>query len=117
MKYTGNLLERWTRALQEFLTAPQGSETSPASLRQLDDLVLYHYRGCPFCARVERVLGELGIRIEMRNILSDKSHEAELIRGGGKRQVPCLRIRRENQDDEWLYESTAIIRYLRSHLD
>jgi len=83
-------------------------------VQRFDDLTLYHFRGCPYCRRVERALRELGIEIGKRNILSNRDNEAELIQGGGKRQVPCLRIRRQSQPDEWLYESSAIVRYLRT---
>jgi glutathione S-transferase len=36
----------------------------------------------------------------------------ELIEQGGKRQVPCLRITKEDGEVEWLYESKEIRRYL-----
>ena len=37
----------------------------------------------------------------------------ELIRGGGKSQVPCLRIDHPGGTTQWMYESTDIIAYLR----
>lgn len=113
MPYIAGLVERWTRTLQAFLSTPGTGDTPPPRAKRIDDLALYHYRGCPFCARVEHVLDELGIQVDMRNILSDRDYEAQLIQGGGKRQVPCLRIKHRNQPDEWLYESSAIIRELR----
>lgn len=43
---------------------------------------------------------------------SDAKHHLALLKGGGKGQVPCLRI--ESQGNiEWMYESDAIINYLR----
>ena len=30
-----------------------------------DDLSLYHYEGCMYCGRVRRVLGELGVEVEL----------------------------------------------------
>lgn len=49
----------------------------------------------------------------MKNILSNVEFKTELISGGGKKQVPCLRIETENNEARWLYESADIIRYLR----
>jgi len=43
-------------------------------------------------------------------------NNADLIAGGGKSQVPCLRIETENGDVRWLYESIDIVRYLKTHL-
>jgi len=44
----------------------------------------------------------------------DAGNNADLIAGGGKGQVPCLRIEHENGSVEWMYESVDIIRYLQS---
>ena len=44
---------------------------------------------------------------------SDAKHHLELLEGGGKGQVPCLRIKSQGKI-EWMYESDAIINYLRS---
>jgi len=41
-------------------------------------------------------------------------NKADLIAGGGKSQVPCLRIEGENGEVRWMYESTDIVRYLKS---
>jgi len=35
-----------------------------------------------------------------------------LIKEGGKRTVPCLKITDENQKVTWLYESSDVINYL-----
>ncbi len=43
-------------------------------------------------------------------------NNADLIAGGGKSQVPCLRIETENGDVRWLYESIDIVRYLKTDL-
>jgi len=34
------------------------------------------------------------------------------MQGGGKTQVPCLRIEQAGGEVEWMYESDDIIRYL-----
>ncbi len=76
-------------------------------------LVLYEYFTCPYCFMTRRVIKQLGIDIERRDILKNSYFRQELINGGGKSQVPCLRID-ENNQVIWLYESVDIIRYLKS---
>ena len=43
-------------------------------------------------------------------------NNADLIAGGGKSQVPCLRIETGSGDVRWLYESIDIVRYLKTRL-
>ncbi len=78
-----------------------------------DDLVLYEYFTCPFCFMTRRVIKQLGINIERRDILKNSDFRQELTKGGGKPQVPCLRIE-ENNQVTWLYESADIISFLKS---
>ena len=49
----------------------------------------------------------------MKDILRRRANKAELIDGGGKKQVPCLRIQK-GKEIEWLYESDAIIDYFQN---
>ena len=49
--------------------------------------------------------------LELRNT-SDRQNHAELIKGGGKTQVPCLRIDDGIGNVQWMYESDDIIQYL-----
>lgn len=74
-------------------------------------LALYHYPACPFCALVRQSLKHIDVPVEQRDIHKNASFRQELIREGGKPQVPCLRIE-ENGTVSWLYESRDIIRYL-----
>ncbi len=76
-------------------------------------LVLYEYFTCPFCFMTRRVMTQLGIDIERRDILKNADFRQELVKGGGKSQVPCLRIE-ENDQVTWLYESADIISYLKA---
>ncbi len=78
-----------------------------------ESLVLYEYDGCPFCYRVRRFLGDVGMHIPGRDILRDPAARRELMEGGGRSTVPCLRIER-GQEVRWLYESLDIIDYLQS---
>lgn len=75
------------------------------------DLALYYYDGCPYCERVRRALRDLEVEVEMRNVLHDKQHLADLVAARGRRTVPVLRIRKEG-GDEWMPESRDIVRYL-----
>jgi glutathione S-transferase len=73
---------------------------------------LFQYDRCPFCRRVRQFMDAAGIDIEIRDTLQDPEAFGELIRGGGRSMVPCLKIQSE-QGIRWLYESADIIAYLR----
>jgi len=76
------------------------------------DLVLYYYPTCPYCRKVTRFIDNHDLEeIELKNINQNEAAETELIKVGGKRQVPCLFI-----DGEPLYESSDIINWLKSNL-
>ncbi|MFN7701630.1 MAG: glutaredoxin family protein [Deltaproteobacteria bacterium] len=81
-------------------------------MQRADDLALYHYEGCGYCGRVRRVLAELGVELELRDIEQDRQHLAALVDARGRRTVPVLRIRHP-EGDEWMPESADIIAYLR----
>ena len=88
----------------------------PAAQAALDartaGLVLYHFPTCPFCIRVRRRLRRLGLNVALRDARNDPAARAELETGGGKVQVPCLRISHDDDRVEWLYESDAINAWL-----
>ena len=77
-------------------------------------LTLYHRPSCPFCMRVFSVLARLNVPIQRHNITADAEARGELVSGGGRQQVPCLRID-ESSGTRWLYESADIVAYLKSH--
>ncbi|GIS19401.1 MAG: hypothetical protein CM15mP120_13170 [Pseudomonadota bacterium] len=52
-----------------------------------------------------------GIDMVFRDTLRDPEAYRELLQGGGRGMVPCLRIER-GDEVEWMYESMDIIRYL-----
>jgi glutathione S-transferase len=80
-----------------------------------EHLALYQYDACPFCARVRMVMDRLGIDdIEIRDTLRDPANRAELIAGGGRATVPCLRIDHSDGRTQWMYESARIVDYLRA---
>lgn len=79
--------------------------------RRAQNLTLYHRPTCPFCMRVFIALARLDVPIQRRNVTTDAEARDELGTGGGRQQVPCLRID-ESAGTRWLYESADIIAYL-----
>jgi glutathione S-transferase len=77
---------------------------------------LYQYGSCPFCVRVRAYLQQAGLQVPLKDTLLDPQARRDLIEGGGRGTVPCLRI--ENSAGvRWLYESLDIIDYLQNHAD
>ncbi|WP_027350051.1 glutaredoxin family protein [Halotalea alkalilenta] len=118
-----SLLKRTARAtlapcvrLYDRLRRPSPMQRTPERQAEVDlatqRLVLYHFQTCPFCVRVRHKIAELGLDIEMRDTLLDPHNRQALAEGGGKTQVPCLLITDEQGNQEWLYESADINRYL-----
>lgn len=91
---------------------------SPAEQQRMDEatsnLVLYDFRTCPFCIKVRRAARRLGLTLETRDAQHDETNRAELLASGGEIKVPCLRITNAQGDQQWLYESDAIVAYLES---
>ena len=56
----------------------------------------------------------IDIEVEERDIARNPAYREELIKGGGRAQVPCLRIE-SNREVRWLYESQDIVHYLQRH--
>ena len=100
-----DVLTRWSRvkrtpeAQQKVAQAARGMPLSP-------------FFACPFCVKTRRAIHKLRVPIEKRSAVQGSPHREELIQGGGKVQVPCLRIQHSDGREEWLYESKQIIGYL-----
>ena len=75
-------------------------------------LALYHFASCPYCRKVRRDIRLLGLSIEQRDIKQDPARRDELVAGGGKKQVPCLRVTEPDGSVRWIYESRDIGRHL-----
>ncbi|GAA6154044.1 glutaredoxin family protein [Pseudoteredinibacter isoporae] len=78
-------------------------------------LTLYQSSLCPYCIKTRKAMKKLDLNIPMKDVGFSGKIRQELIKGGGKPQVPCLRIEIKNQPTQWLYESTDIIRYLEAY--
>lgn len=92
------------------------AKVQTASIAKDAPLVLYYRDDCPYCWNVMSYLNDQHRELPMKEINSSEAISNELIIGGGKRQVPCLRIRENNGNKiTWLYQSAEIIKYLDEH--
>jgi len=71
---------------------------------------LYYSQYCYFCQKGLMTLRNKSHSITLLDV-SDRSNHSQLVAGGGKGQVPCLRIS-QGQQHQWLYESNDIIEYI-----
>ncbi len=103
--------------LRERLTRPAGLVRTPAQQQAVDqqcrNLTLYQFTTCPFCIKVRQEMRRLSLPIERRDAQKDMHHRAALEQGGGSVKVPCLKITDATGQSQWLYDSGAIITYLR----
>jgi len=74
-------------------------------------LSLYYSKYCFFCQKVLMFLKGKDRDIDLKST-SDRENAQALMQGGGKTQVPCLRIEDADGNVEWMYESDDIIQYL-----
>ena len=75
---------------------------------------LYYYDQCPFCQMVLTVLKNSSVKVELCNTLQDPKNRQDLIQGGGRATVPCLKIEDDNGQVQWMFESRDIATYLKS---
>lgn len=75
------------------------------------DLILYGRPSCPYCARVDRVIEELGIEDKITRRLTNYGSEwrTDLRNRTGTTQVPCLFI-----NGQPMFESLDIIAWMRN---
>lgn len=88
------------------------AKKSKAPRRALPGLTLYHFQISPFSFRVRKAIHDLGLDIPSKDVLNSETDHQDLVRLGGKDQVPCLRIQKDGKD-VWMYESKDIVRYLK----
>lgn len=69
-------------------------------------ITLYTRTGCPYCAKVIAVCNEHGVSFSEKNI-ADETVLKELIREGGKQQVPYM-----IDVEVRMYESGDIVTYI-----
>ena len=71
------------------------------------ELILYYCHSCSYCAKVSSYIRRKNINLIYKDISNPPSNRDELIKLGGKAQVPCLSI-----NGKALYESDDIIAWL-----
>lgn len=100
----------------DWITRPAIPDFSAQKRAELDaitaNMKIYQFRQCPFCVKTRRNIRRLGLNIETRDARNDPRWNSELINEGGKYQVPCLRLRKDDGSTEWMYGSNNIIEYL-----
>lgn len=73
---------------------------------------LFYNQYCYFCQKVLSHLNTAKHDIELRSI-SEEDNFLELLKGGGRTQVPCLKIVEADQAAAtWMYESDDILSYI-----
>jgi len=86
--------------------------------RKMAGLALYQYAACPFCVKVRWAMRRYSLNIDLRDAKRHPQFAEELVAGGGKLKVPCLRIEGDgDRDVTWMYESSDIIAYLEQCLE
>ncbi len=104
----------------DWVFTPKGVKRDPVEQKQIDQqtaaLSLYQYKACPFCVKVRRAMKRNSLNIHTHDAKRSESSRKELIEGGGKLKVPCLRVEDKNGDVRWIYESSSIIGFLENGL-
>lgn len=75
----------------------------------LENHLLYYKKSCPYCQKVLRFMEANHLTMDTRET-TQPGNQNDLIRIGGKKQVPCLIV-----NGKPLYESDDIIAYLRGN--
>jgi len=72
---------------------------------------LYTYPHCPYCVKVRQAFAQMGVKYEEVNAERGTPGSAELVKLGGKQQVPFL-----INGGTMMYESDDIINYAQKNL-
>jgi len=104
----------------DWVFTPKGIKRDAEVQKEIDQqttaLSLYQYAACPFCVKVRRAMKRHTLNIQTRDAKRCETSRKELIEGGGKLKVPCLRVKEKNGDVRWIYESSEIIGFLENGL-
>jgi glutaredoxin len=110
----GTIILAWERCFPP-VSIKRTPEAQLKAEQALRGIVLYEFLACPFCVKVRRYLKSQGIELPRINAQVDPGR-TELLRGGGKVQVPCLRIDQDKAAPTWLYESSDIIKLIQERI-
>ncbi|MFK7827650.1 MAG: glutaredoxin family protein [Oligoflexales bacterium] len=99
----------------DYIMQPKFFERPYSQQQELDQrtssLSIYQFKACPFCVKVRWALQKRGLRVKYQDAKNHEPSKQELLSGGGKIQVPCLRIKQADGSHSWIYESDEIIAY------
>jgi len=76
----------------------------------MSELILYYMPTCPFCQKVLSYMKKNDIEVTLKDTLSNRTYRQELLKIGGKTQVPALIV-----DGKALYESDDIIAWFKEN--
>lgn len=100
----------------ELVTTPKGVVRDENLQNIIDQKTagysLYQFEACPFCVKVRKTINKHSLNIEYRDAKNNLEFRQELESLGGKVKVPCLRMKNEDGEISWLYESDTIIEHL-----
>ncbi|MCK5361245.1 MAG: glutathione S-transferase N-terminal domain-containing protein [Gammaproteobacteria bacterium] len=104
----------------DWLFTPKGIKRDTETQENIDGLTsrlsLYQYKACPFCVKVRRAMKRNSLNIQTYDAKRSETSRKELIEGGGRLKVPCLKVECAEGEVNWIYESSDIIAYLESGL-
>lgn len=101
-------IDRVTRPKAPIFSAEKRAELDATT----SNMKLYHFKKCPFCVKTRRTIHRLGLNIETRDARNNLRWNQELVNEGGRYQVPCLRLLKQDGSIEWMYEANNINHYL-----
>jgi glutathione S-transferase len=105
-----HLLDDAVSALASGIRVTRGTNWRGGPLRSgFQPLTLYNMEGSPYCRKVREVLSELALPYVVRNLPKGSPKREELVRRGGKMQVPYLVDPNTGRE---MYESDTITAYL-----
>ena len=103
--------------LVDKITTPKGVQRPAEQQQQInqatENVALYQFKTCPFCIKVRREIKRQSLNIELRDAQHDQNHRQQLLNGGGQIKVPCLKVKNEDGNHTWLYESSDVIQYIK----
>ena len=74
-------------------------------------LALYVSPMCGICHYVMSTIQELGLDVEIYNVMTDRKHLEDLFKARNRTTVPVLKITSDD-DVQWMPESRDIVQYL-----
>lgn len=77
----------------------------------MENIKYFYTEACPFCVKPKNYIEENNLDVELVDATSDKESQMELIKLGGKMQVPMLAI-----NGEAMYESRDIMKWLKENM-